>query len=119
MTTSFYLLCFHVYQNSFLSFFLSLFSKAAVLIQSQWRSYIARRQVDFSAKMNPTTAEPLHNPFSNNGTTSNKERRKNMNVQEEREKAAFHIQVNFKLLIAELVIKNILLIFHSSAIPYF
>ncbi|XP_040610901.1 leucine-rich repeat and IQ domain-containing protein 1 isoform X3 [Mesocricetus auratus] len=71
-------------------------NKAAVLIQSQWRSYIARRQVDFSAKMNPTTAEPLHNPFSNNGTTSNKERRKNMNVQEEREKAAFHIQAVWK-----------------------
>lgn len=100
-------------------FFVFSFSKAAVLIQAQWRSYVARRQINFSAETHPTTTEPLHNPFTNNQTTSNEERRKNiMNIQELREKAALHIQVNFKLLIAELVINFFLLIFHS-VILYF
>uniref|UniRef100_A0A8C2MHU9 Leucine-rich repeat and IQ domain-containing protein 1 n=1 Tax=Cricetulus griseus TaxID=10029 RepID=A0A8C2MHU9_CRIGR len=72
-------------------------NKAAVLIQSQWRSYIAGRQVAFAAKMNPTTEEPQHNPFNNSRTTSNKERRKNIvNDQEQREKAALHIQAVWK-----------------------
>uniref|UniRef100_A0A8C8TCY5 Leucine-rich repeats and IQ motif containing 1 n=1 Tax=Peromyscus maniculatus bairdii TaxID=230844 RepID=A0A8C8TCY5_PERMB len=72
-------------------------SKAAVLIQAQWRSYVARRQINFSAETHPTTTEPLHNPFTNNQTTSNEERRKNiMNIQELREKAALHIQAVWK-----------------------
>ncbi|CAH7331295.1 unknown_gene_5959 [Phodopus roborovskii] len=76
---------------------LSETSKAAVLIQSQWRSYIARRQVDFSAKVTPTSAEPLQNPFTKTWTTSNKGRRENiMDIQEQREKAALHIQAVWK-----------------------
>ncbi|XP_057613895.1 leucine-rich repeat and IQ domain-containing protein 1 [Chionomys nivalis] len=72
-------------------------SKAAVLIQTQWRSYIARRQINFSAKMHSTTTEVLQNPPINNKTTSNKERRKNiMNIQEQRQKAALHIQAVWK-----------------------
>ncbi|XP_026640426.1 leucine-rich repeat and IQ domain-containing protein 1 [Microtus ochrogaster] len=72
-------------------------SKAAVLIQTQWRSYIARRQINFSAKMHLTTTEVLQNPPINNQTTSNKERRKNiMNIQDQREKAALHIQAVWK-----------------------
>nr|XP_048274669.1 leucine-rich repeat and IQ domain-containing protein 1 [Myodes glareolus] len=72
-------------------------SKAAVLIQTQWRSYIARRQINFSAKMHSTTTEVLQNPPINNQTTSNKERRKIiMNDQEQREKAALHIQAVWK-----------------------
>ncbi|XP_052609200.1 leucine-rich repeat and IQ domain-containing protein 1 isoform X2 [Peromyscus californicus insignis] len=72
-------------------------SKAAVLIQAQWRSYVARRQINFSAKTDPTTTEPLHNPFTNNQTTSNEERRKNVtNIQQLREKAALHIQAVWK-----------------------
>ncbi|KAL1774926.1 leucine-rich repeat and IQ domain-containing protein 1 isoform X1 [Sigmodon hispidus] len=72
-------------------------SKAAGLIQAQWRLYIARRQDNFSAKMNPTPTEPLPKPFTNNQTTSNKERRKDiMNIQEQREKAALHIQAVWK-----------------------
>ncbi|XP_038170895.1 leucine-rich repeat and IQ domain-containing protein 1 [Arvicola amphibius] len=75
----------------------SVTSKAAVLIQTQWRSYIARRQINFSSKMHSTTTEDLQNPPINNQTTSNKERRKNiMNIQEQREKAALHIQAVWK-----------------------
>ncbi|XP_051028902.1 leucine-rich repeat and IQ domain-containing protein 1 [Acomys russatus] len=71
--------------------------KAAVLIQAQWRSYIARRQIKCSAKMHPTAREPLHNPFLSNRTTSNKERRKNiMSSREQREKAALQIQAVWK-----------------------
>lgn len=73
-----------------------------MLIQTQWRSYIARRQINFSAKIHSTTTEGLQNPPINNQTTSNKERRKNiMNIQEQREKAALRIQVNFNLLVVE------------------
>ena len=73
-----------------------------MLIQTQWRSYIARRQINFSAKMHSTTTEVLQNPPINNQTTSNKERRKNiMNIQDQREKAALHIQVNSNLLVVE------------------
>lgn len=73
-----------------------------MLIQTQWRSYIARRQINFSAKMHSTTTEVLQNPPINNQTTSNKERRKNiMNDQEQREKAALHIQVIFHVLVVE------------------
>ncbi|XP_041529524.1 leucine-rich repeat and IQ domain-containing protein 1 [Microtus oregoni] len=72
-------------------------SKAAVLIQTQWRNYIARRQINFSAKMHSTTTEVLQNPPINNQTSSNKERRKNiMNIQDQREKAALHIQAVWK-----------------------
>ncbi|XP_036025960.1 leucine-rich repeat and IQ domain-containing protein 1 isoform X1 [Onychomys torridus] len=72
-------------------------SKAAGLIQAQWRSYVAHRQINCSAKTQPTTTELLHNPFTNNQTTSNEERRKNiMNIQDLREKAALHIQAVWK-----------------------
>ncbi|XP_049991551.1 leucine-rich repeat and IQ domain-containing protein 1 isoform X3 [Alexandromys fortis] len=72
-------------------------SKAAVLIQTQWRSYIARRQINFSAKLHSTTTEVLQNPPINNQTTSNEERRKNiMNIQDQREKAALRIQAVWK-----------------------
>lgn len=73
-----------------------------MLIQTQWSSYIARRQINFSAKMHSTTTEVLQNPPINNQTTSNEERRKNiMNIQDQREKAALRIQVNFNLLVVE------------------
>jgi hypothetical protein len=66
-----------------------------MVIQAQWRSYIAHRQINCSAEMHPTTTEPLQDPLINNQTTSNEERRKtNMDIQEQREKAALHIQVN-------------------------
>ncbi|CAO2581570.1 Leucine-rich repeat and IQ domain-containing protein 1 [Lemmus lemmus] len=72
-------------------------NKAAVLIQTQWRSYITHRQINFSAKMHSTTTEVLKNLPINNQTTSNKERSKNvMNIQEQREKAALHIQAVWK-----------------------
>ncbi|KAL6079172.1 hypothetical protein STEG23_034662, partial [Scotinomys teguina] len=72
-------------------------SKAAVLIQAQWRSYIAHRQIHFSAKAHPNTTEVLHYPFPNNRTTSNEERRKHIiSIQEMREKAALHIQAVWK-----------------------
>ncbi|XP_055483870.1 leucine-rich repeat and IQ domain-containing protein 1 [Psammomys obesus] len=71
--------------------------KAAVLIQGQWRRYIAHRQINCSVKMHSTTTETLHNPFIINQTTSNKERRENiLNIQEQREKAALHIQAVWK-----------------------
>ncbi|XP_028638940.1 leucine-rich repeat and IQ domain-containing protein 1 isoform X1 [Grammomys surdaster] len=71
--------------------------KAAMVIQAQWRSYIARRQINCSAKMHPNATEPLHDPFINNQTTSIEERRKTiMNIQEPREKAALHIQAVWK-----------------------
>ena len=73
----------------------SIFSKAAMVIQAQWHSNITHRDINCSEKMHPTTTEPLHDPVINNQTTSNEERRKtNMNIQEQREKAALHIQVN-------------------------
>lgn len=73
-----------------------------MLIQTQWRSYIARRQINFSAKLHSTTTEVLQNPPINNQTTSNEERRKDiMNIQDQREKAALRIQVNFNLLVVE------------------
>ncbi|XP_031205277.1 leucine-rich repeat and IQ domain-containing protein 1 isoform X3 [Mastomys coucha] len=71
--------------------------KAAKVIQAQWRSYIAGKQINGSSKMHPTTTEPLRDPFVNNQTTSNEERRKtNINIQEQREKAALHIQAIWK-----------------------
>ncbi|XP_076776223.1 leucine-rich repeat- and IQ domain-containing protein 1 isoform X2 [Arvicanthis niloticus] len=71
--------------------------KAAMVIQAQWRSYIARRQINCSVKMHPNTTEPLHDAFINTQTTSNEERRKTiMNTQELREKAALHIQAVWK-----------------------
>uniref|UniRef100_A0ABK0LDN7 Leucine-rich repeats and IQ motif containing 1 n=1 Tax=Rattus norvegicus TaxID=10116 RepID=A0ABK0LDN7_RAT len=73
-------------------------SKAAMIIQAQWRSYIARRQIDYSEKPCPTTAsEPLCNSFINDQMTSNEEGRKPiMNIQEQREKAALCIQAVWK-----------------------
>ncbi|XP_006514319.1 leucine-rich repeat and IQ domain-containing protein 1 isoform X3 [Mus musculus] len=72
-------------------------TKAAMVIQAQWRSYIAHRQINCSAEMHPTTTEPLQDPLINNQTTSNEERRKtNMDIQEQREKAALHIQAVWK-----------------------
>lgn len=96
--------------------FISLLnSMAAVIIQAHWRGHMGRRQIHFSAKPHPPAVESLTSQPNSRieiPTVLKKEEIKNtVTIQEQREKSAILIQVNFNLWV-KLIMRNVFFTFH-------
>ncbi|EHB09471.1 Leucine-rich repeat and IQ domain-containing protein 1, partial [Heterocephalus glaber] len=69
---------------------------AALVIQAYWRGYVVRRQINFFTRIHTVTTEPLPNSFNNQTILMKEKRKKIMNIDKQKEKAAVLIQAVWK-----------------------